>query len=565
MHLILEEKPLAGEISPQISPLTGKTIAPGLLVNVPRLVSAYYTGKPDMAVPAQRVAFGTSGHRGSAFDNAFNEAHILAISQAICDHRSRSGINGPLFIGIDTHALSEPALVSALEVFAANEVDVMIDEHGGYTPTPVISHAILTYNKNRGSGLADGVIITPSHNPPQDGGFKYNPPNGGPADTSATAWIEATANALLEQDLKGVKRISYVQARKSPHVHRHDYVTAYVSGLENVIDMEAIRTSGVRIGIDPMGGASVHFWQPIIERYKIAATIVNDAIDPSFRFMPADWDGKIRMDCSSPYAMAGLVGMRDRFDVAFANDTDADRHGIVTQTNGLMNPNHYLAAAISYLFGNRPEWGKGCAIGKTIVSSGIIDRVAAKLGRKLVEVPVGFKWFVDGLLNGSLGFSGEESAGATFLRRNGSVWTTDKDGIILGLVAAEMTARTQKNPGEIYEDLTRDLGAPFYARIDAPATSQQKQLLKQLSPEQITMTELAGEPIRAKLTKAPGNDTAFGGLKVVTDDGWFAARPSGTEDVYKIYAESFQSEDHLRRIQSEAKAAIANVFEAAKV
>jgi phosphoglucomutase len=535
-----------------------------MLVNVPRLVSAYFTGKPDPTVPSQRVAFGTSGHRGTAFDNAFNEAHIFAISQAICDHRSQSRITGPLFIGIDTHALSEPALASALEVFAANEVDVMIDERDGYTPTPVVSHAILTYNKNRKSGLADGIVITPSHNPPEDGGFKYNPPDGGPADTDVTSWIERAANTFLEKDLNGLRRISYDRARKSPCVHRHDYIGPYVVDLAKVVDMEAIRSSGVKIGIDPLGGASVHYWQPIIEHYGIAATVANDTIDPTFRFMSVDWDGKVRMDCSSPYAMARLIGTRDKFDVAFANDTDADRHGIVTRSNGLMNPNHYLAAAISYLYENRPHWSGSCAVGKTVVSSGIIDRVVAKLGRKLVEVPVGFKWFVDGLIGGSLGFAGEESAGASFLRRDGSVWTTDKDGIILGLLAAEITAQTGRDPSEAYDGLTRELGMPFYERIDAPATPVQKELLKTLSPDQIGMMELAGEPIRAKLTAAPGNGLPFGGIKVIAEDGWFAARPSGTEDVYKIYAESFRSEDHLRRIQQDAKDAIARLFEKAE-
>jgi phosphoglucomutase len=547
----------------QISAHAGKTIESSMLVNVPRLVSAYFTGKPDPTVPSQRVAFGTSGHRGTAFDNAFNEAHILAISQAICDHRSQSRITGPLFIGIDTHALSEPALASALEVFAANEVDVMIDERDGYTPTPVVSHAILTYNKSRKTGLADGIVITPSHNPPEDGGFKYNPPNGGPADTNVTSWIERAANTLLEKDLNGLRRVSYDRARKSPCVHRHDYIGPYVVDLAKVVDMDAIRSSGVKIGIDPLGGASVQFWQPIIEHYGIAATVVNDTIDPTFRFMTVDWDGKVRMDCSSPYAMARLIGMRDKFDVAFANDTDADRHGIVTRSNGLMNPNHYLAAAISYLYENRPHWSSNCAIGKTVVSSCIIDRVVAKLGRKLVEVPVGFKWFVDGLIGGSLGFAGEESAGASFLRRDGSVWTTDKDGIILGLLAAEITARTKRDPSEAYDGLTRELGVPFYERIDAPATPEQRERLKTLSADQIDMVELAGEPIRATLTAAPGNGLPFGGIKVVAENGWFAARPSGTENVYKIYAESFRSEDHLRHIQQEAKYAIARLFEKA--
>jgi phosphoglucomutase len=548
----------------KVSPLAGKAVEPSMLVDVPRLVTAYFTGKPDPAVPSQRVAFGTSGHRGSAFDNAFNEDHILAISQAICHHRSRNNITGPLFIGIDTHALSQPALASALEVFAAYDVEVMIDERDGYTPTPVISHAILTYNKNRKSGLADGIVITPSHNPPADGGFKYNPPNGGPADTDVTAWIERAANTLLEKNLDGLRRIPYDRACKSPRIHRYDYIGSYVADLANVVDMDAIRSSGVRIGIDPLGGASVPYWQPIIERYGIAATVVSDAIDPTFRFMTVDWDGKIRMDCSSPYAMARLIGVRDKFDLAFANDTDADRHGIVTRSSGLMNPNHYLAVAISYLYGYRPGWSGGCAVGKTVVSSSIIDRVVAKLGRKLVEVPVGFKWFVDGLMDSTLGFAGEESAGASFLRRDGSVWTTDKDGIILGLLAAEITARTKGDPGEAYDRLTRELGVPFYERIDAPATPEQKELLKTLAPGQISMTELGGEPIRAKLTAAPGTDLPFGGIKVVAENGWFAARPSGTEDVFKIYAESFRGEDHLRRIQQEATDALARLFEKAK-
>ncbi len=548
-------------MSAKINPLAGKTADPSMLANVPRLVTAYFAGKPDPSLPAQRVAFGTSGHRGSAFNNAFNEAHILAISQAVCDHRHGSGITGPLFVGIDTHALAEPALASALEVFAANGVEVMIDEHDGYTPTPVISHAILTTNKGRVSGLADGVVITPSHNPPEDGGFKYNPPNGGPADTDITSAIERAANGFLEDGLKSVKRIPYDRARKSSCVHRYDYIGPYVADLADVVDMEAIRTAGVKIGIDPLGGAGVHYWQPIIERYRLAATVVSDTVDPTFRFMTVDWDGKIRMDCSSPYAMARLIGMRDKFDVAFANDTDADRHGIVTRSNGLMNPNHYLAAAISYLFENRPHWRKDSAIAKTIVSSAIIDRVAKKLGRRLVETPVGFKWFVDGLSDGSFGFAGEESAGASFLRRDGSVWTTDKDGIILGLLAAEMTARTRRDPSQLFDSLTSELGVPFYERIDAPATSAQKNLLKALSPEKLAMQELAGEPVRAVRTAAPGNGQSFGGIKVASDSGWFAARPSGTEDVYKIYAESFRSQTHLRQIQREAQSAIAHAFE----
>jgi phosphoglucomutase len=547
----------------EVSPLAGKPAPASMLVNVPRLVTAYFSGKPDPAVPSQRVAFGTSGHRGSAFNNAFNEAHILAISQALCDYRRRAGIDGPLFIGIDTHALAESAFASALEVFAANDVTVMIDERDGYTPTPAISHAILTYNRNRTGGLADGVVITPSHNPPEDGGFKYNPPNGGPADTDITTGIERAANAFLEDGLRGLQRISYHRAHKAACVHRHDYIGPYVADLANVIDMEAIRASGVKIGIDPLGGAAVHFWQPIIERYGIAATIVSDTVDPTFRFMTADWDGKIRMDCSSPYAMARLIGMRDKFDVAFANDTDADRHGIVTRSNGLMNPNHYLAAAIAYLFEHRPGWNSNSAVGKTIVSSAIIDRVARKLGRELVETPVGFKWFVDGLGDGSFGFAGEESAGASFLRRDGSVWTTDKDGIILGLLAAEITAQTGQDPSQLFGRLTDELGAPFYERIDAPATVAQKNVLKAVSPERLAMKELAGEPVQATLTAAPGNGQSFGGIKVTAENGWFAARPSGTEDVYKIYAESFKSQQHLRQIQQQAQAAITAVFDAA--
>ena len=544
----------------QIHPLAGKTVPQSMLANIPRLVTAYFAGKPDPSLPAQRVAFGTSGHRGSAFNNAFNEAHILAISQAVCDHRNSGGITGPLFVGIDTHALAEPALASALEVFAANGVEVMIDERDGYTPTPVISRAILTHNRGRDSGLADGVVITPSHNPPEDGGFKYNPPNGGPADTDITATIERAANGFLEDGLRGVKRISYDGARKLSCVHRHNYIGPYVADLADVVDMEAIRSAGVKIGIDPLGGAAVHYWQPIIERYRLAATLVSDAVDPTFRFMTVDWDGKIRMDCSSPYAMARLIGMREKFDVAFANDTDADRHGIVTRSSGLMNPNHYLAAAIAYLFENRPQWRSDSAVGKTIVSSAIIDRVAQKLGRRLVETPVGFKWFVDGLIDGSFGIAGEESAGASFLRRDGSVWTTDKDGIILGLLAAEITARTGRDPSQLFDDLTRDLGMPFYERIDAPATPAQKNLLKTLTGEKLAMAELAGEPVRAALTAAPGNGQSFGGIKVIAESGWFAARPSGTEDVYKIYAESFRSETHLRQIQQEAQSAIDKAF-----
>jgi len=547
-------------VSAKVNPLAGKTAEPSMLVNVPRLVTAYFTGVPDPKVASQRVAFGTSGHRGSAFNHAFNEAHILAVSQAVCDHRKAAGITGPLFIGIDTHALAEPALASAIEVFAANGVELMIDAHDGYTPTPVISHAILTTNRGRSEGLADGVVITPSHNPPDDGGFKYNPPNGGPADTDITAGIERAANGFLKDGLRGVKRIPYDRARKAACVHRYDYVTPYVADLANVVDMEAIRSSGVKIGIDPLGGAAVHYWQPIIERYRLDATVVSDAVDPTFRFMTVDWDGKIRMDCSSPYAMARLIGLRDKFDVAFANDTDADRHGIVTRSNGLMNPNHYLAAAIAYLFEHRPQWRKDSAVGKTIVSSAIIDRVAGKLGRKLVETPVGFKWFVDGLIGGAFGFAGEESAGASFLRRDGTVWTTDKDGVILGLLAAEMTAVTKSDPSQLFDRLTAELGVPYYERIDAPATPAQKSLLKALTADKLAIRELAGEPVRDVLTAAPGNGQPFGGIKVTSDSGWFAARPSGTEDVYKIYAESFRSESHLRQIQDEAQSAIAQAF-----
>lgn len=546
----------------EVSPLAGKPVEPSMLTNIPRLVTAYFAGKPDPSLPAQRVAFGTSGHRGSAFNNAFNETHILAISQAVCEYRKSRGINGPLFLGIDTHALAEPALASALEVFAANNVEVMIDEHDGYTPTPVISRAILTYNRGRESGFADGAVMSPSHNPPEDGGFKYNPPNGGPADTDITGAIERAANALLQDGLRGVKRIPYERARHAACVHRHDYIGPYVADLASVLDMEAIRSAGVKIGIDPLGGASVHYWQPIIERYGLAARVVNDAVDPAFRFMTLDWDGKIRMDCSSRYAMAQLIGLRDEFDVAFANDTDADRHGIVTRSSGLMNPNHYLAAAIFYLFEHRRQWRKESAVGKTVVSSAIIDRVARKLGRRLVETPVGFKWFVDGLIDGAFGFAGEESAGASFVRRDGSVWTTDKDGIIMGLLSAEMTARTGRDPSQIFDSLTSELGMPFYERIDAPANAAQKNILKGLSPEKLGMKELAGEPVRAVQSVAPGNGQPIGGIKVSTDDGWFAARPSGTEEVYKIYAESFRSEAHLRRIQDEAQSAIARAFRA---
>ena len=545
-----------------ISPLAGKRLPPSALVDVPRLITAYFIETPDPANPAQRVAFGTSGHRGSAFDGTFNEAHILAISQAICGHRKAAGVDGPLFVGIDTHALSRPALATALEVFAANGVDAFIDEHDGYTPTPVISHAILTHNRGRTAGLADGVVITPSHNPPEDGGFKYNTPDGGPADIDVTSAIEQAANALLTGGLAGVRRIPLGRALKSAQVHRHDYIGPYVADLAHVVDMDIIRASGVRIGIDPLGGAAVGYWQPIIERYGIAATVVSDVVDPTFRFMTADWDGRIRMDCSSPYAMTRLVAVGEKFDVAFANDTDADRHGIVAGSDGLMNPNHVLVAAIDYLYANRPAWGPAAAIGKTVVSSAVIDRVAARLRRALVEVPVGFKWFTKGLLAGTLGFAGEESGGASFLRRDGSAWTTDKDGLIVGLLAAEITARTGKNPAAAYDQIAHALGRSWYERTDGPATAAQRAQLTALTPAGIGMATLAGEPVRTTITVAPGNGAVIGGVKVVADHGWFAARPSGTEDITKIYAESFTSEAHLREIQKGARDALARVFRA---
>ena len=541
-------------------PLAGKPAPSNLLVNLPRLVSAYYTGKPDPSVPGQRVSFGTSGHRGSSFRTSFNENHILAIAQAIAEYRAGESITGPLYLGIDTHALSEPAKISTLEVLAANSVTVLIDSEDGYTPTPAISHAILSYNRGRTEGLADGIVITPSHNPPEDGGFKYNPPNGGPADTTTTKWIEARANELLAGALSGVKRITCAQALAAPTTHRHDYVTQYVSALESVINIDAIRAAGLRIGADPLGGAGIAYWPRIAEQYKLNITLLHTDVDPTFRFMTLDWDGRIRMDCSSPYAMAGLIGLKDQFDIAFANDTDHDRHGIVTPSAGLMNPNHYLAAAISFLYADRTGWRADAGVGKTVVSSSMIDRVTARLGRRLVEVPVGFKWFVDGLFDGSIGFGGEESAGASFLDRAGHVWSTDKDGIILALLAAEMTAKLGRDPGEVYQGLTNDFGAPVYERIDAPADAARRAKLAKLSPEQVTAKELAGEPIEAMLTQAPGNGAAIGGLKVVAKSGWFAARPSGTEDVYKLYAESFQGTDHLRRIQAEAKELLAKVL-----
>jgi phosphoglucomutase len=534
-------------------PLAGQLAPRSLLVDVPDLISAYYTRRPDPAVPEQRVAFGTSGHRGSSLRQSFNEAHILAITQAICEHRAAAGIDGPLFLGMDTHALSTPARITALEVLAANGVTVCITE--GYTPTPAASHAILHHNRGRQSRLADGILITPSHNPPEDGGFKYNPPNGGPADTDVTAAVEARANELLRAGLQGVRRIPIEAARAADTTHTFDFITPYIKELATILDMDAIRGANLRIGVDPMGGSGIDYWPVIAETYGIALDIVNEIVDPTFSFMHLDRDGKIRMDCSSPFAMAGLVELKDGYDIAFGNDTDFDRHGIVTRSAGLMNPNHYLSVAIDYLFRHR-EWPRA-AIGKTLVSSSMIDRVAAELGRTLAEVPVGFKWFVDGLYTGQYGFGGEESAGASFLRKDGTVWTTDKDGILLDLLAAEITAVTGKDPGEHYRALTERFGAPAYERVDAPATPAEKAVLKKLSPAQVTATELAGEPIQAKLTAAPGNGAAIGGLKVVAANGWFAARPSGTEDVYKIYAESFLGEEHLRRIQDEAREIVA--------
>lgn len=535
------------------SPLAGTLPTPSMLVDVPRLITAYYTELPDPSVAGQRVAFGTSGHRGSAFGRAFNERHILAITQAICHYRRQQQISGPLYLGVDTHALSVPAFVSALEVLAANEVEVMVSDQDEFTPTPAISHAILTYNRGRQTGLADGIVITPSHNPPEDGGFKYNPPSGGPADTAITNWIQNQANELLEADLRGLKRIPYEKARRASTTHSHNYRDAYIGDLASVIDLDVIRGTRINLGVDPLGGAGVYYWQPIAERYGLNLHVVSDIVDPTFRFMTLDWDGRIRMDCSSPDAMHRLIGLKDQYEVAFACDTDHDRHGIVTRSAGLLPPNHYLAVAILYLFQNRPQWPKDAAVGKTIVSSQMIDRVTAKLGRKLREVPVGFKWFVDGLLDGSLGFGGEESAGASFLRRDGTVWTTDKDGMIAGLLAAEMTARLGRDPGEIYQELTREFGAPAYERVEAPATPKQKEQLKKLSAKQVRSTELAGEKIEAIITNVPETGASIGGLKVMTKNGWFAARPSGTEDVYKIYAESFRGVDHLRRIQEEAQ------------
>jgi phosphoglucomutase len=541
-------------------------VPPPPLVNLPRLLTAFYAERPDPARRAERVAFGTSGHRGSAFTRSFNEAHIVAIAQAICEYRTGQRTGGPLFLGKDTHALSEPAFVTALEVLAGNGVEVRVDVDLGYTPTPAVSLAILEHNREAGgrTGRADGIVITPSHNPPEDGGFKYNPPTGGPADTDATGWIERRANELLAAGVEGVPRVPYQRALSAATTRRHDYVAQYVGALESVVDMKAIRAGGVRVGVDPLGNSAIRFVERAAERYRLDLTLVNAEVDATFRFMPPDWDGRIRMDCSSPWAMAGLIGLKRRFDVAFANDTDADRHGIVTPGAGLMNPNHFLAVAIDYLFRARRRWPRAAAVGKTLVSSSIIDRVAARLKRAVVEVPVGFKWFVPGLLDGSLGFGGEESAGASFLRRDGSTWTTDKDGIVMGLLAAEIAARTGKDPGEHYRALTGAFGAPVYERVDAAATPDEKSVLQRLSPDQVPATELAGEPIRAMLTAAPGNGAAIGGLKVTADSGWFAARPSGTEAVYKIYAESFKGRPHLRRIQDDARRIVAGALAAAR-
>lgn len=543
-----------------VSPLAGKPAPASILPNVPRLITAYFSERPDPGVPEQRVAFGTSGHRGSALKSSFNEAHVLAMTQAICDYRREQQIGGPLFLGMDTHALSEPAFASALEVLAANRVETMIDRDLGYTPTPVISHAILRHNRAGSAARADGVVITPSHNPPEDGGFKYNPPHGGPADTDVTKWIENRANAILAEGLHEVARVPLTRALAAPSTHRHDYVGAYLGDLPAVIDLDAIRAARLNVGIDALGGAALAYWAPLAERFGLRVTLANASPDPTFRFMTADWDGRIRMDCSSPYAMAGLIALKDKYDIAFANDTDTDRHGIVTPSRGLLPPNAYLATAVAYLFANRKDWPRDVAVGKTLVSSSLIDRVAARLDRQVVETPVGFKWFVEGLLEGKFGFAGEESAGASFLRRDATVWTTDKDGMILGLLAAEMTARSGRDPGELYRDLVRDCGEPFYERIDAPATREQKAALQRLSAQRLGLKELAGDPVRAVLDTAPGNNAPIGGVKVLTDNGWFAARPSGTEEVYKLYAESFVSPEHLRRIQDEARSAIAKVL-----
>ncbi len=540
-------------VAVKVNPLAGKSAEQAMLVNIPKLITAYYAEVPDPYIPEQRVMFGTSGHRGSAFEKAFNEWHILAISQAICLYRKEQKIDGPLFLGIDTHALSEPAFATTLEVLAANGVEVMIAGNDEYTPTPAVSHAILAYNRGRTKGLADGIVITPSHNPPRDGGFKYNPPNGGPAERAVTNWIEAKANEFLENGLADVKKIVYEKALRSPTTHRHDYIGDYTNDLCNVVDMDSIRGANLNLGVDPLGGAGVHYWIRIADVYGLNLTVVNDAVDPTFRFMPLDWDGKIRMDPSSPYAMQNLVGLKDRFDIAFACDTDHDRHGIVTRSSGLLPPNHYLSVMVDYLFQHRPQWSISSKIGKTVVSSQMIDRVTAKLGRKLYEVPVGFKWFVDGLLDGSLGFGGEESSGASFSRRDGGVWTTDKDGIVPALLAAEITARMSRDPGEIYRNLECELGESSYDRVEASANPIQKEMIGKLSPKDIKITELAGEQIQAILSHATGNGAPIGGVKVIADSGWFAARPSGTENIYKIYAESFRGPDHLSRIIDEAQ------------
>lgn len=539
-----------------VSPLAGKPVEVNMLANIPELVTAYYSRKPDAEIPEQRVSFGTSGHRGSSFKNSFNEDHILATSQAICEYRNSKAISGPLFLGMDTHALSTPALVTALEVLAGNGVDVMIAPDGEYTPTPAISHAILTHNRGRSAGLADGIVITPSHNPPEDGGFKYNPPSGGPAGGDITAWIEKRANALLADGMKGLRRMAYERAFKADTTHIHDFIDTYTRDLIKVIDMEAIQAAGIALGVDPMGGSGVNYWSVIADRYHLNLTVVDSVVDPTFRFMSLDWDGRIRMDPSSTHAMQRLIGLKERFEIGFGCDTDHDRHGIVTRSRGLMPPNHYLAVCVYYLFQHRPQWPQTAAVGKTLVSSQMIDRVAAHIGRRIYEVPVGFKWFVDGLLDGSLGFGGEESAGASFERMDGSAWSTDKDGIIASLLAAEITARMDRDPGEIYADLEKQFGAPLYQRIDAPATKEQKAALAKLTPEKLQLDTLAGEPVESALTQAPANGAAIGGLKVSAKNGWFAARPSGTEDIYKIYAESFKGESHLRAIQAEAQAIV---------
>jgi phosphoglucomutase len=544
----------------KVDPAAGKPADPSRLVNIPKLITAYYTIQPDPGNPSQQVIFGTSGHRGSAFDGAFNEWHILAITQAICDYRRTEGIEGPLFLGMDTHGLSEPAFASAMEVLAANGVDVMLSEGTPYTPTPAVSHAVLTYNRGRKTGLADGIVITPSHNPPDDGGFKYDPPHGGPADAKVTTWIESRANESLRAKLEGVKRISFAKALRASTTHRYDYLNTYVGDLEAVIDFAAIRDSKISLGVDPLGGAGIAYWPLVAERYGLHLTVVNESVDPTFRFMTVDWDGRIRMDPSSPYAMQRLIGLKDKFDIAFASDTDHDRHGVVTRSSGLLQPNHYLSVCIHYLFQNRKEWGQHVAVGKTVVSSSMIDRVSARIGRRLYEVPVGFKWFVEGLLDGRLGFGGEESAGSSFLRRNGSVWTTDKDGITPCLLAAEITARKGRDPGEVYRELTRDLGDPVYDRLDAPATPEQKAALARLSSADVRITELAGEKVEQVLSAAPGDGGPIGGIKVIAKNGWFAARPSGTEEIYKIYAESFRGPDHLRSIEQEAQSIVSEAL-----